>query len=139
MSGFFRTSDKTANTLRRKIVPALGTSATTNAVPLSVAHGMTGPEHTILTIAIDGSYGTNPVLITCQYWSTFANQWLFAGAGTATGTQSVSMAPGGTVTFVLPESSLYFLYGDSAVDAGFVYTDGLDAPLYKVPNAYQGT
>jgi|SRR5665213_273225 len=132
MSGFIRTADKVANTFRRSAI-AVGTSIKTlGATPdprIASAHGVTGSEQCILTVGLDGSYVTAAtVAITCQYYSTKANQWFYAGTGGTSGGQTVTLSPGGVTTFTLPEQSYYFLSGDSAVAANLIWTDGMDVP-----------
>jgi hypothetical protein len=123
--GFTRTGDKVANSLRRKIAVAIGTSAATAAtVNPAQAHGRVGAQ-CLLTVALDNSFGSSPT-ITLQYWSEFAKQWFLAGTGISGGAQAVQLAPGGTTTFSLPEDTLYFIYSSASISANLLWTDGTD-------------
>jgi hypothetical protein len=124
--GFTRTADKAANGLRRKITVALGTTKATVAnTPPANAHGRSGSQ-CLLTVALDIS--ASDTSITCQFWSETAKQWFLAGTGQVGGGQIVDLAPGGVTTFVLPEQTLYFLYGSATVAANLIWTDGEDVP-----------
>jgi len=140
MSGFIRTADKVANTFRRSAI-AVGTSVQTLGAtgdPRLVAHGSTGSEQCVLTLGLDGSYNAAAsVAITCQYYSTKAQQWFYAGTGASGGGQAVTLYPGGVTTFTLPEQSYYFLSAATAIGANLVWTDGMDVP--GVVNTQTGT
>lgn len=134
MSGFIRTADKVANSFRRSAI-AVGTSAQTLGVTadprIATAHGVTGSEQCILTVGLDGSYvAAASVAVTCQYYSTKANQWFYAGTGASGGGQAVTLYPGGVTTFTLPEQSYYFLSAATAIAAGLIWTDGVDVPNF---------
>jgi hypothetical protein len=140
MSGFIRTADKVANTFRRSAI-AVGTSVQTLGAtgdPRLVAHGSTGSEQCVLTLGLDGSYvAAASVAITCQYYSTTAKQWFYAGTGASGGGQAVTLYPGGVTTFALPEQTYYFLSAATAIGANLIWTDGMDVP--GVVNTQTGT
>ena len=134
MSETFRTADKVAHSVQRFLgqsaaTPtgiALPTAAPASlAAPLAasptIAHGMTGSDDCVLTVALDNSVAQTTV-ISCYYYNAFAKQWLKAGANN--GIYSKSFEAGGSDVFVLPESSLYYLQGSFAISAGLVYVDG---------------
>lgn len=129
-----RTADKVAHPVSRFLgqsaaVPtgvALPTAAPNpNAGNWEVAHGITGSDDCILTVALDNTVAQTTV-ISCLWWSAKANQWLKAGANN--GIYQKSFEAGGTDVFVLPENVPYYLFGNFAISAGLVYTDGLPPP-----------
>lgn len=124
--GFTRTADKTANSFKRTVPVALGTSAATAAtVTPNQAHGRVG-QNCLLTVGLDNS--ASDTTLTCQFWSEKAKQWFYAGTGESGGAQTVDVAPGGVTSFTLPEMTLYFLYGTGTVAKGLVWTDNEDIP-----------
>lgn len=132
MAGFVRTADKVANGFRRKCSAITTTAQTLGAGvadPRLSAHGMSGSEQCVLTVGLDGSYsGAASVAVTCQYWSSTAGQWFYAGNGGSGGNQTVTLYPGGVCTFTLPEQSYYYLSAATAIGAGLAWTDGMDIP-----------
>lgn len=126
-----RTADKVSNTTHRFLgqnqqTPggvALPTAAPTNLTDPSVAHGITGSELCVLSVALDNSISGNTT-VNCLYFSAFTKQWQKAGANN--GVYAKTFEPGGSDVFVLPELVPFYLYGSQAVSAGLVSTDGMD-------------
>jgi hypothetical protein len=115
-----RSADKVAQSITRKIVGGISTSAPTSTDP-AVAQGRTGSDDCVLTVGVDPTVSGNTT-ITCYWFSTFMGKWLLAGANS--GVYQKVFEPGTADVFVLPEQSAFFLKGSQAISDGLICVDG---------------
>lgn len=116
-----RTADKVVQSVIRKIPGGIGTSPPAVLTDPTLAHGQSGSDDCVLTVAIRNAVvGTTG--ITLWIFATAMGEWVTAGASSSINTKTFNN--GSMDVFVLGEQTKYFLQATQVLTDGQIWVDG---------------
>lgn len=119
-----RAAGTVAHTPTRLLPNGIGSSAPSPITDQTQAHGVSGSEDCVLTVAVDPTVSGNTT-ITCYIWCNIFGTGKWIKAGGNSGVYEKVWEPGCSDVFVVPESTPFFLVGSQAIASPLIAVDGI--------------